>query len=245
VGALICFGAMCNVLALNLGYDVSIKLQAFQFTMLALLLLVPDLRRLADFFLFSRPADPRLDAPLSKSQRVDRIAHLGVSAIGLCLCGFFLFHLHRGYERIQADLAEHGPLYGVWDVDQFTILGLKPGPLFTPLIEQEMTLNAGHESWRRLVFDSSHTLIIEVEGPIIDYVKPVIDGKAGTLTITDEGDPKWVCKLNFKNPEPASLQLQGEINGIPVMLKLHKEDNSRFVLTTSRFHLINEQAPFN
>jgi hypothetical protein len=246
LGALICFGAMCNVLALNLGYDVPVKLQTFQFAMLALFLLVPDFQRLMNFFLFSRRADPRLDFPLSRSARVERIARLTVTVMGLSMFGSFVFSDYHIYTKRQAEIAQRGPLYGIWDVDQIAVGGTRPGPLFTAQIQQEMGIKPGHESWQRLMFDSNNSLVIQVEGPIMDWVKPVLDVKAGSLTITDEGDPKWVCWLNFERPEPAILLLQGDINGIPVTLKLHREDNdARFVLTSRGFHLVSEHAFFN
>lgn len=128
---------------------------------------------------------------------------------------------------------------------RFTVGGTKPAPLFTPLLQKNMQIQPGHEAWQRLLFDSGNSLIIQLEGPIMDQVTPALDEKAALLTITDEGDPNWACKLSFQRPEPASLLLQGDVNGVPVTMKLHREDDTRFALTSRRFHLISEHAFFS
>jgi len=55
LGALIISGVMANVVALNFSYDVGVKIFSSLLLFLAMFLLVPDLRRLMDFFVLNRP----------------------------------------------------------------------------------------------------------------------------------------------------------------------------------------------
>ena len=47
-----------------------------------------------------------------------------------------------------------------------------------------------------------------------------------------------VCPI--QNPEPRQLRRPGTVNGLSVSAKLHREDETRFVLLTKGFHWINE-----
>jgi len=67
LGSLLCIGVLANVVALNLAYDVPVKIFSMHLLALSVLLAAPDARRLADLFLRNRavaPAElPRLLAP--------------------------------------------------------------------------------------------------------------------------------------------------------------------------------------
>lgn len=58
LGALIILAVMLNIEVLNLSYDVPVKLYAAHLLLMALVLLAPDLKRLADLFLLNRPTQP-------------------------------------------------------------------------------------------------------------------------------------------------------------------------------------------
>ena len=57
-GVLIAAGALTNVFVLNLTYDVGLKVVSFHLVLLAVVLLLPDLRRLADLFVRQRAVAP-------------------------------------------------------------------------------------------------------------------------------------------------------------------------------------------
>ena len=56
LGALVIAAVMLNIEILNLCYDVPVKLYAAHLLFMAIVLLAPDLRRLANLFVFNRPA---------------------------------------------------------------------------------------------------------------------------------------------------------------------------------------------
>src|SRR5437899_1852931 len=58
LGALVSAAAMTNVFILNMCYDVPVKIYSFQLLAMSVLLLMPELRRLADIFVFNRAAEP-------------------------------------------------------------------------------------------------------------------------------------------------------------------------------------------
>src|SRR5271166_352434 len=64
LGALVSIGLMSNVLMLNLGYDVPVKLVSIHLLLMAGFLVAPDLRRLTRFFVLNRSVDPAPTRPL-------------------------------------------------------------------------------------------------------------------------------------------------------------------------------------
>jgi uncharacterized membrane protein YphA (DoxX/SURF4 family) len=68
LGALVIAAVMLNIEILNLCYDVPVKLYAAHLLFMALILLAPDVRRLADIFVLNRPA-PAVDLSRDWSKR--------------------------------------------------------------------------------------------------------------------------------------------------------------------------------
>lgn len=59
LGALVVVGVMTNVFMLNMCYDIPVKLHSFHYLVMAVVLLLPDLHRLAAVLLFNSPTEPR------------------------------------------------------------------------------------------------------------------------------------------------------------------------------------------
>ena len=77
LGALIGGAVMTNVLMLNLAYDVPRKILSIHLVLMALFLLVPDLRRLCDFFVLNRQT--RLSEPVYAFK--DKLLSRGLTAL--------------------------------------------------------------------------------------------------------------------------------------------------------------------
>src|SRR5262249_770946 len=64
LGALVCLADVIEVFALNMTYDVPVKLFSFHLILMSLVLLAPELRRIAGFFFTDRevpaPVRPKL-----------------------------------------------------------------------------------------------------------------------------------------------------------------------------------------
>src|ERR1039458_10512050 len=88
---LLTFGVMSNVLMLNFCYDVPRKIYSTHLVLMALFLLLPDVRRLIDFFIRNRRTEPSPAIPLLKDEQLDRkstrlnSSHLGISYAVFCL----------------------------------------------------------------------------------------------------------------------------------------------------------------
>ena len=136
LGALVTFGVMTNIVALNYCYDIPVKLHSTHYLLMSAFLLAPDFHRLVNVFLLNRraePADLRVPAfrtgwPLWASRRVWAI----VIAIGVIANGV-------GGNKKFAAPKSRPPLYGLYAV------------------ESEMP-----DGWRSLAFDTPDSLTIHM-----------------------------------------------------------------------------------
>jgi hypothetical protein len=240
LGALVSFAALSNVLALNLCYDVPVKLYSFHLLLFTVFLLAPELKRLTNVFLFNRTGQPAAFAAFSKRSWINRAAAIFPIIWGVLLFSFLMFFNYRSWSAREALNADRGPLYGVWQVEQFS----NGGPLFTAKVQQDMHIAPGEESWQRLIFESKKTVVLQLRGGVFDWVDASIDLDKDSLSFSDSGDPNWKCTFRLQRPTVSILDLHGSVNGIPVDATLRHVDDSKYRLTTRGFHWISEHSFF-
>lgn len=235
LGALVCAGIMGNVFLLNMSYDVPVKLYSFHLLAMAVLLVLPGLERLADVFLRNREARPlRLQALLP-----GRLHHAGLVLRALLVLGVAGLSLSQAYEGATqyGDLAPRSPLHGLWEVDELEMDGKILPPLLTDPVR-----------WRRVMFEHPEMLILQLMDDSSDesrrYYRLALDPRKRTLQLMGFRDKKPTSSFAYQQPAPGFLTLEGTHEGHKVKAKLHRADDSRFLLKTRGFHWINE-TPFN
>lgn len=230
LGALVSIGVMVNVVMLNFSYDVPVKLFSSHLLLAGVFLLLPDLRRLANFFLLNRPVEPAPAPPLFASRRLDRAAVVLRTLALLGLAGFMLFSSYQGRKQYQA---MRSPLRGIWSVEEFVLDGQVRPPLTTDPVR-----------WRRVVFDFPRRASIQpMDARAWGYIAK-INPKKRSLELTRQDDPNAKAALTYERPKPDVLLLSGTFEGKPVRARLRLEDESKFLLTSRGFRWINE-FPFN
>lgn len=226
LGALVSMAVMTNVFALNVFYDVPVKLFSFHLLLMAAFVAAPDAGRLFDFFLRRRP-DPLFER---------RWLHVGSLVLRTLLVVAFLYMSitdavgHLREKRIGAD---RSLLRGVWNVDELEVDGVPRPPLLTDA-----------ERWRRLIFDVKGRSSIFLMNDERQRYSTVIDPKAKTMHFVNRFDPKGVFDLTYAQPDPAILELDGMVAGHKLHAVCKLMDEKQFLLTSRGFHWINEQ-PFS
>jgi len=249
LGALVVLTAMTNVVIMDLSYDVGVKLLSGHFALLALFLLADHVPPLAGLLFLNRPAQPVRYPSLARRRAFDVTAQLLVPVLGSLLLVFFMYSAHRAYRRQLAKRADRSPLFGIWDVDSFVTNGPSRGRMFTAKISDALQLPPGGDQWQRLVFEDSRSAVIQLKdqhgAQVLDTVQLKLDPASGSIHFTDDADSSWKCDLDFQRPEPSLLLLRGTVNGSPVSIALHREDDSRFLLRDREVHWILERNNFN
>jgi hypothetical protein len=229
LGALVCVGVLLNVVVLNFSYDVPVKLFSAHLLAMAVFLAAPEFRRLANVFLLNRTAEPAVIRPLFERERLNRAALVLRMLFLVAVVGLSLY---QSYETRKAT-SVRSPLYGVWEVEEFST----GGEIRPPLVTDETR-------WRRVVFDRPGLLAVQTMSESRQRFALELDAEKKTLSLTKRDDPNWKTVFTYEQPEPERLTLAGDLEGRPVRAKLRRADQSKFLLTGRGFHWINE-FPFN
>ena len=233
LGALVAIGAMVNVFVLNMTYDVPVKLYSFHLLLLAVFLVLPELKRLVRFFFLNRPTEPASAELRFQRTWLNHSLLLGQFALGLFFAGYALYTSHAQLKNYASgDFVVKPPLYGPWAVDEFTVDGQPRSPLLTD-----------ETRWQKAIFDINAYFTVQgMDGKLLRFTTKTDTGKK-TMELTKRADAKWKGNLTYTFPTQEIMIMDGQLGEQKVHIKLHHLD-SKFLLNTRGFHWINE-FPFN
>ena len=224
-GALMSIGVLSNVVALNFSYDVPVKLYSSHLLAMAIFLLLPDMRRLVNFFILNRPAECARVQPLFRRP----LWHRGALVIAsLFLVAVIGTSLYQSYDQRRLFTGQRSPLYGVWEVEEFSL-------------GQSTATSAPR--WRRMIFDSPRRVAVQTTD-VLERYGSQLDQDKRTLTLRKRDDPGWNTVLNYEQVSPDVITFAGALNGSEMTARLRRTDKRKFLLTDRGFHWINE-FPFN
>ena len=227
LGALVTFAAMSNVWMLNFCYDVPRKIYSTHLVLMSLFLLLPDVRRLIDFFILNRRTAPSPAVPLLKDEQLNRWAllfQIGIGAVALVYC---LNQAHGNAVKNANYLPP--PVRGIWSVDEFVVDGAVQPPLLT---------NA--DRWQRVIFDTPDIFYFQEMDSGIGNFTLQLDSARKTFTLTVPADPSWKASFTYEDSGPDRMILNGNLNGRHLNMGLHRTDMARFLLLNRGFHMINQ-----
>jgi uncharacterized membrane protein YphA (DoxX/SURF4 family) len=221
LGALVGLTVMTNVVALNLSYDVGVKLGSITYLLMLLWIALPDARRLADVLIFDRAT------AASRSReggwRPSRVIDAGVPALALCLCVYWASSA-RTNAYAWGQWAERPPLYGLYDVESITSGGTNHSlvPIDTSV-------------WERIAIGQQRSTIRVASGRL-DFFIATVDTTRRTVTFASRDQPRTTYVLHYQVPDAGRLDLSGTIEGDSVELRLLRRDERSYRLVGHRFH---------
>jgi uncharacterized membrane protein YphA (DoxX/SURF4 family) len=233
LGALVCIGVMANVVMLNFTYDVPVKLLSSHLLLSSILIAAPDLRRLADVFVFNRRSRPAAHRPLIARPALARAARVLWT---VCILGFFGLSLYSGLKQAKdpmyGNFGPKPPFYGLWYVEEIAI----DGEIRPPLLTDE-------QRWRHVIFQYADDVTIY----FMDTTKKrkgfeiKLDTSRKTWKLTDYQDPKLKYTFSYQQPAPGLLAIEGRFEGRQVRARLRLADLSEFPILSRGFHWISER----
>jgi hypothetical protein len=226
LGALMSVGVLSNVVALNFSYDVPVKLYSMHLLAMAIFLLLPDARRLANFFILNRPAECVREQPLFRRTVWHRGALVLASLFVITVVGMSLY---QSYDQRQFLMSRRSPLYGIWEVEEFSL--------------GQSTPAASNQRWQRIIFDIPNRITVQTPADPHQRFGLQLDQDKRTLTLRKREDPNWNTVLTYEQVSPEVMTLAGALNGSALTARLRRSEERKFLLTDRGFHWINE-APF-
>ena len=230
IGCLVTLGVMTNVLMLNFCYDVPRKIYCIHLIAFCLILLIPDMKKIGDFFLLNRKEQLTPPVPMFKDKVMNYGLVLlqviiGVGALALCLHGAYLDQLKNEAKVPEA-------IRGIWTVNDFVLNNVPHAPLVTD-----------GQRWHYVILDGKHDLTIQtMDGTQKRYYLD-IDMKNGVIGVWVPPDKHRVGLMNFDYSSPNDVKFVGDVEGNHVVAETRRVDLSdpdRFLLMNRGMHWVTD-----
>jgi uncharacterized membrane protein YphA (DoxX/SURF4 family) len=232
LGALVSATVIFNIVMMNFSYDVPVKLFSLNLLALAVFLTAPDLRRLLHFFVLNRPTAAVSLSPLF-TMRWMKLAGLSLKILFVGWIAFSLTKNALKSERQFGEKAPKPPIYGIYEVEEFTRNGEVLSPSTTDSIR-----------WRKAVFQSNSLLMVRRMDDSMQRYLMEYDPRTPSLTLAPVIRANDKSTFVWSRPDPGHLVLEGATPHDTLVIKMRRIDESKFLLVNRGFHWINE-FPFN
>lgn len=231
LGALVVAAVMTNVFAMNMFFDVPVKLYSFHYLAFAILIALPDAPRLAGLFLANITVAPRDLRPFWHGSRTAKRA-LGALKL-LLIAALLTSNIQSRIDRMQTNgpWAPVNELEAIYTVESFEFTDPEnPGP--------------DSARWLRVGIRPPWSTTIQFADGLSRRMRITLDEEAATIAIYDRKflDPPEAPMALERHPD-GTVRLTGtfESRAIDVLLK-RQESESLF--HSRGFSWINEY-PFN
>jgi len=200
--------------------------------LMCLFLLAPEISRLTDFFLRNHATGPSRQPPLFRMRSANRFALAAQIMLGMWIAGINAYGSWIGWHTYGGGRPKSA-LYGIWNVEEFSIDGQTREPLLTD-----------KDHWRRIVFDFPEQTAFERMDETYARYGAAIDTNNKTLTLTKGDDKNWKTDFHFERAAEDQLTLDGKMDGHTIHMRLELVDRNKFLLISRGFHWIQEY-PYN
>lgn len=233
LGALISIGVLANIFALNVFYDVPVKIYSFWLMLIGIYLASDDFKRIWNFFVMNKPTQAK-DISAFSEKKWFKISTISLKV--LILAGTFGAMFYDEWQKSKYIDAPKTAIYGPYKVEKF----------------ERNNINSESDTlrWQEVFIDRRGTydmVSVSNESGLRKRLNFRNDKKNKILFLTDyTADPTDTTKYAFTyiQPDSSSLFLKGKFKKDSVKVSMKKMNRKDFLLNSRGFHWINE-FPFN
>ncbi len=235
LGALLLVAVMANVFAMNLCFDIPVKLYSGLMLSVSIVLAAPALPRLVELLVWHRNPAP---LPRDEHMRPWPAGRLRpyVSVIKALIVINIVWDSagERTWQWLTTPPPARPEIYGLYEVERFTREGVELPPL----------LSDGRR-WRRVLIESRlFTTVILMDERRLRF-QGRLSANPDRLWLRPAGLPEAPRQaFRFQQPAPDRLVLSGQLDGVALTVELRRADESKLLLINRGFHWISER-PFN
>ena len=118
LGALISLSVMTNVFAMNMAYDIPVKIFSLNLVLLSVFIAAKDWTRIRNVFLLNHAAPPSI-MPMPHPTKWKRVLQLSLKVVAIGFAFYSTFWSSWSNRTQYGDAAPKPPLYGIYDVETF------------------------------------------------------------------------------------------------------------------------------
>lgn len=224
IGALMAIAVMSNVVVLNFCYNIPVKLLSTHLLVIAIILVLPDVKRLIAFFILNKPTAPVPVQPAYKSAK-DKYIYVIVKTV---VIGIFLVSDIAQAVIMQQGLSEmskRSALYGIYDVQEFILNG-----------DTLPALTTDTRRWKRMYIHRPGSVSIQyMDGGSI-YWNCQVDSLHRTMSLVSMGST-ITTQYNYQINHDTMTMTGGDPQ-TTIIFRVKSPDN--LPLLNRRFNWINE-----
>jgi uncharacterized membrane protein YphA (DoxX/SURF4 family) len=225
-GAVLSVGILINVVLINLGYDISVKLHSGLLVLLACLLLLPYRRRLWQLFTRQAMDITSLWSPSWRQRSQWRYWILKTAVIGLCLTEGLLPYIRSG--EYNDDTIARPPLHGAYEVVDF----IRNGDTIPPLTTDRYR-------WKRFFVHRQYYGIIQgMQDGMTDF-ELAYDTVHRALVLTRKADSTRLV-LQYQPISDSSIQFRTMLQQDSIVMNCIRLNWQKTRLLEKRFEWIAE-----
>ncbi|MGC2109376.1 MAG: hypothetical protein WA655_07650 [Candidatus Korobacteraceae bacterium] len=231
IGSLVTLAVMSNVLMLNLCYDVPRKIYSIHLIAMCLFLIMPDMWRMAELFLFNRKVQLTQPQPLFK----DKQGNMGIWLLQLAIgIGAIIVCGNQAYQdQVKNETYVPAPLRGIWTVDQFALDNAPHPPLVTDT-----------QRWRRVILDTDQLATIQAMDDTQERYYFQLDATRRLFTLWELAEPHRHANFSYENSDADRMALTGSwFDGHQINADLKRmdlKDPEKFRLMDRGFHWVTD-----
>ncbi|NER16723.1 hypothetical protein [Spongiivirga citrea] len=228
IGAFISFIAMANVVLIDIGYDVRVKMFAIHLFLMTLLILGEDIKRMIDFFIRNKPTTPMVNKPLLTGKTSKKIGYF----IKGGLLTYYIISCFISYTgRIERTHNDYPYMVQYHTVDLF----IKNGDTIENEASKWKNISINGMSYWPETFnlitedDNQQRFSFELDTVAKQFTFQPARSKDSTAYI-----------LNYQNGENKSTTFKGIYSGDTLEIKTSYKTFEDYPLTKSRFKWITD-----
>ncbi|MBQ0734422.1 hypothetical protein [Aquimarina celericrescens] len=230
LGTILTVAVMFNIFMMNMSYDIPVKLYSGLLTIMGIFLLIPDLKRILDFFILNKVVNSKTILPYTDKEKTKK-AIIGLKIITVLFLFYYNINDAIEGEEKWGKKAKKPALYGIYEVESF----VKNGDIMPPLTTDTIR-------WKRLIV-GKRSLGIQTMDEKIKYFNEETDTIVKTLQITNRKDSTDIQRFIYKFKD-SLYTFESIYKSDTLKIEAKKKEREEFLLINRGFHWINE-FPFN
>lgn len=226
LGLTLGFLAFSQVFALNLFFDVPVKLPSFHYLLAFVYLLLPYSRQFLNFFLLQKPTMPIVPSSLLFDKKYSLYSNIFKYMFVVYIL-YIAIYINFSYFK-QTYLDPNPALYGIYSVEEISV----NKKVIEPLLSNK-------DRWQYVIFDKEDQLYIHKIGRSGSRFKAILDTESKKITLTSKGmtdELNWDYEL-VNNDE---MIIKGMYKEQEFVANLKKLELSQFNLWNNKFNWIQE-----
>lgn len=217
IGAMIALMVLTNVLILNIGYDIWLKLIIINLILFCIFIIIPDIKRLYQIFFLKQSAGLKSVPAVIGDKRYKWLQHTSkFLLIGVVVCMQVSLEIRWYHQRVNGPYKE---LVGVYDVKEFLCFTNGFRNDVDSLKWQKFALNQFAEMDVFLRNDSLKWFYMSVDTSkkILDLKQGQDTAIKGTLHYTNIQNGLWLFEGKLKNDSIRFISHRTDMYDMPVM----------------------------